>query len=110
MKRYRRQWYHFGTGLTYGVAQQDTTSTANIKAAGNYFTTALVGQSAYQIICKLRFNDPLLTLINNNNNYYNVLMGISADLRNRFFTNPTYYGYSKASCTEAVAAQQVICS
>ena len=106
LKRYRKQWYYFGTGLTYGVAQQDTTSTANIKAAGNYFTTALVGQSTYELSANYD-STSIVTLINNNNSYYNVLMGISAELRNRFFTNPTPTDISNFM-NRAVAAQQVI--
>ena len=106
IKRYRKQWYYFGSGLTYGVAQQDSTSTANIKAAGTYFTISLVGQSTYQLASGDNASS-IATLINNNNYYYNVLMGISADLRNRFFTNPSVTDIQNFM-NRAVAAQTVI--
>ena len=86
--------------------QNDTTTVPAIKNAFNYFTAALVGKTTYDMTVEYNAST-IATLINTNNSYWNTVNGLSAPIKNKFFTNPTI-AEIQAFMNRTVVAQQVI--
>ncbi|HXK84309.1 MAG TPA: hypothetical protein PKY39_08240, partial [Clostridiales bacterium] len=105
-RKWRREWYAFGSGLSYGVSAQDTTTAPAIKAAYNHFTPALVGLSTYDLTVQYDATT-IASLINTNNSYWSTVNSLATAIKNKFFTNPTVNDI-QAFMGRAVIAQQVI--
>ncbi|MDR1629867.1 MAG: hypothetical protein LBS36_06610, partial [Oscillospiraceae bacterium] len=108
INRYRRQWYYFSSGLTYGVVEQNTTAANLFKNAHAFFTPALVGQTTFQLI-ESNTSASIATLRNTANTHLGNIagLGVTAATQNYFFTNPTLSDIS-AFMTRASVAQEVI--